>query len=160
MFGLVSEKRLGAEIALRRMFQEEEKAASDRVLDEHAARIMFGARVATLEDLVTTLRAELLAVQSQDALPGVTLDKCPECGCDEWVRVASLVHAQHDGKVERVSLAGSRIMCAGCQTHYHLTPSGLSKPPERVKGNADTPVGKPSQAVSIGVRLPGGRRTV
>lgn len=70
LFGLVSERRLDMEIALRRMFGNDARSALDRATDERIARGKAEAAVATLEDRVTSLQAELLAVQSQDALPG------------------------------------------------------------------------------------------
>lgn len=119
------------------------------------------ARVKTLEDRVTSLQAELLARDSQEVLPGIPLDSCPECGGDatEWVRIASIVHAQHDGKVERVSMAGSRIMCLRCSTQFNLLPTGLVRATTSQAGKSEQPAGKPDQRPSIGVRLPGGRRT-
>ena len=152
----VSEKRLSQAMALARAAEGESCHRMRMQMLAEDKAVMAQARVATLEDRVAELQGELMAVRSQEPLPGVPVDRCPDCGGEEWVRIASIVRAQHDGRVERVSLGGSRLMCLGCSAHYNLLPSGLTKPPV-AQPQSEAPTGKPRDRDRIPVKMPGGR---
>lgn len=153
MFGWVSMARYNeAKRDLLRASTERDLAR----MEKHEAQ----SRQRTLEDRVRDLQLKLDRQEDEGKLVGVPVDACPDCGGDEWVPIATLLIAQHDGQQERISRKGSRLLCVQCGAHYHLTAKGLTKPTVTQPAQPDATTTPDKRTTPpIGVKLPGGRRT-
>lgn len=144
------------EVGMRRLAEVDRNEYQREANDLRARAIKAEVNVSVTSERLHELNKRMTAIESESRLPDLPLDRCPDCGSEEWVRIASIVHAQHDGKRERVSLGGSRLMCLACTAQYNLLPGGLVKPP--MPQPQEPPAGaSPSRRDRIPVKLPGGK---